>query len=268
MTEAVGKHLHLHVAWSWEEALEEQRSIAEGAFCKATGSRQRTGELRGCRHDLHTLAAATGGRFDDQRQGQLACCLLQLLQLLRGAIVTREHRHTRGPHPSLGDNLRSHRLDGRRGWSDKNQPRVRAGRSKCSVLGEKSVARMNCACPGRARRVQNPLNVEIAIASGRAADANRRVGFPHVTCPGIRFGVNSDGADPEPARGPKDAAGNLAAVGNQQTIDHSSPIHMRRIPSRVGSAAALCAAARHRPRIRRVSAGSITPSSQSRADAK
>ena len=61
-----------------------------------------------------------------------------------------------------------------------------------------------------------------------------------------------------------DAAGDLAAVGNQDLGEHRCA-YIRNTPNFVAGIGAFSVAASERPSTRRVSAGSITPSSHSRA---
>jgi hypothetical protein len=81
--------------------------------------------------------------------------------------------------------------------------------------------------------------------------------------PGIGFGEHGDRFDAHAPRGAGDAAGDLAAIGDQQGCEHAG--YIRNTPKRVGCTGAFSVADSDRPTTRRVSAGSITPSSQSRA---
>ena len=87
------------------------------------------------------------------------------------------------------------------------------------------------------------------------------VGFADVERLRVGDGIYRDGADAEAPGGADDAAGDLAAIGYEQGLDH-----MRNTPKRgASSTGALSVAARARPSTSRVWAGSITPSSHSRA---
>ena len=122
----------------------------------------------------------------------------------------------------------------------------------------------------RARRLDDAGDVEITLASGRRPDVHRLVRLPYVARRRVGIGEHRDGAQAQPARSAKDAARDLAAIGNQETLDHAPlrfrPPYIRNTPKGAGSAGALPAAASARASTRRVSRGSITPSSHSRAD--
>ena len=83
----------------------------------------------------------------------------------------------------------------------------------------------------------------------------------------VGLGIDRDGRDPEPARGADHPTGDLSAIGDQDLAEQA---HIRKTPKRVGSSAkpeigALRLAEIANARVIRVSTGSMTPSSHSRA---
>ena len=107
--------------------------------------------------------------------------------------------------------------------------------------------------------------IEIALARRGGTDADRLVGKAHVQRVAVGLGVDGDGAQAQPARGADDAAGDFAAVGNQDALEHGRP-HILKMPKGVSpSSGRQVEAASASASTLRVSAGSITPSSQSRA---
>ena len=64
-------------------------------------------------------------------------------------------------------------------------------------------------------RRQQRLNVEVALLSRRRADAHRFVGLPHMQGAGIGVAEDRNRAIAKRLRGTGDAAGDLAAVGDQ-----------------------------------------------------
>src|SRR5204863_4309153 len=97
-----------------------------------------------------------------------------------------------------------------------------------------------------------------------------QVGHGDVQRVAIGFGIDRDGAKTHGPRRPDDATGDLAAVGNQQGAKSAEwrgrwHHHILKMPKRVGSIGALDDADSPSPSTSRVSAGSITPSSHSRA---
>ena len=99
-------------------------------------------------------------------------------------------------------------------------------------------------------------------AVGITVDADAGVGFGHMRTLGVGVGVDRDGADTKASTGGKDAPGDLATVGDQNTGDHRRLRYILKTPKFdapwIGP---LAIADRHIPRTVRVSRGSMTPSS-------
>ena len=104
---------------------------------------------------------------------------------------------------------------------------------------------------------------EVALGDRRGTDVHSLVGEGAVAGVGVGVGIDRDGGDPHPAGGVDDAAGDLAAVGDEDPGEH----HIRNTPKRVSSIGAFSAARSDRATTSRVVRGSMMPSSQSRAEA-
>ena len=138
------------------------------------------------------------------------------------------------------------------------------------ALGQKAVAGMHGFGAALARRFDHAFDVEIAVARPRRPEQHGLIGHGDMHRVAVGLGIDRDRAQAHRPRGADHAAGDLAAIGDQQgakppvlfgAIHH----HILNRPKRVGSIGALVAADRPRPSTSLVSAGSITPSSQSRA---
>src|SRR6185437_5327636 len=123
-----------------------------------------------------------------------------------------------------------------------------------------TVARMNCARPTLPSGRQQTLHVEITLRGGGTAKVDGLVRLIRVTRLRVGVGVNRDRSDAEATTRTDDAHRNLAAVRDQNGFDH-----ILKTPKGVGGISAFVAAESPRPSTRRVSTGSITPSSQRRA---
>ncbi len=75
----------------------------------------------------------------------------------------------------------------------------------------------------RPRRVDDRGDVEIAVARRRRPDRPGLVGERDVQCPAVGLGIDRDRGDPHPPRGADDAAGDLAAIGDQDLAEHVRP---------------------------------------------
>ncbi len=75
------------------------------------------------------------------------------------------------------------------------------------------------------------LDIEVALGRGRRPDADRFVGHLHMQSFGVGIGINRHRRDPHPMRSPDDAAGDLAAIGNQDLLEQTAPVAHRPSPS-------------------------------------
>ena len=157
----------------------------------------------------------------------------------------------------LAADLGAHRLDrlGRR--ADPDQPGVLDGTGEVGVLGQEAVARVDRVRPGPAGSLDDQVAAEIGVGGRVAREPYGEVGLAHERQSGVGVGVHGHGLDAEASAGGEDAAGDLAPVGDEESLDHVRntpypwapvqvvlPMTLRQIASTV-----------------RVSRGSMTPSS-------
>jgi hypothetical protein len=81
---------------------------------------------------------------------------------------------------------------------------------------------MDRAGAGSFGRCQDLLGAQIALGDGCGANRDRFVREPRVHGVAIRLRAHRDGTHAERASGPNDAAGNLAAIGDQQRFHHGA----------------------------------------------
>ncbi len=80
---------------------------------------------------------------------------------------------------------------------------------------------------GCERGVDDGVDREVALAARSGADADGAVREPHVQGGAVGVGVDRDGLDTEIARGADHAAGDLAAVRDQERVEHERSIVAR-----------------------------------------
>ena len=88
------------------------------------------------------------------------------------------------------------------------------------VLGKKAVAGMDGVGAGDLAGGEQRGNVEIAVARRRRADADAFVGEPHMHGVGIGGRMHRDGRDAELLAGAQDAQRDLAAIGDEDLLEH------------------------------------------------
>ena len=77
-------------------------------------------------------------------------------------------------------------------------------------------------------RVEDALGAEVGVARRRGADPHGDVGLAHVARTGVGVGVDGDRADAQAAQRADDPDGDLAAVGDEDGLEHAR--HIRKTP--------------------------------------
>ena len=219
-------------------------------------------------NDRHALAATTSRRLDEQWIADALRGRDEFGIRHPGHACSRDDRHAAFGDVRLGANLVAHDLERVDARPDEHDPRRRAGLRKVRVLRQESVARVDRAGTGRLGGGHDRVDVEVAVVRGRRSDAHGDVGEPDVPRAGIRVAVDGDRADAHRSKRADDAAGDLAAIGDQDALEGSCLGHRRHIRNspKAGSGSGVAAqTSSASPRIVRVSAGSMMPSSQRRA---
>ena len=216
----VAKDLHLHVTLARKIFLENELAVAEGGARLVAGGVERARQLGRLGHDPHAAPAAARGRLDEERKAQPYRFLREAVRLLRLAVIARHGRDASGLHDGLGLRLVADGADGGRAWVDEDDPGLGAGLREIGVLREKAVARMNGLRAALARGIQDARDRKIAVARRAGPDQVRLV--RHGDMHGLRIGrgINRDGANAETARGADDPARDLAAIGDQDRVEH------------------------------------------------
>ena len=166
-------------------------------------------------HDAHALAAAARHRLDEERKSHGLRLLREPRLRLLYPKVARDNRHACDLHQFLRLILHAHHADGSCRRADEDDAGRGAGFCELGALGEKPVARMQRLGGGCLRRLDKGGNIEVACGSVGGADAHGRIGETRMQRVCIGVGVDRDDAHAEPLRRAGDAAGDLAAVGDQ-----------------------------------------------------
>ena len=259
----VGEHLDLDVAGPLQIAF-DQHPVVGKRRCRLLPSRgQRRGEVGRRGYYAHAAAATAGDRLDHDGKADPRCLVCQKLGILAVAVVAGQQRHRRCFHQRLGGGFRSHGAHRAGWWADEDDPRRGAGFGEGRIFRQEAVAGMNRLGAGGAGSFDDAGNVQIAVARRGRPDRVGSVRGLDVQRVGVGFGIDRDRLDPQPSGGPDDAAGDFASVGNQQGAEHRG--HIRNTPKRVSCRGLFRAADNESPSTRRVSAGSMMPSSHRRA---
>ena len=102
----------------------------------------------------------------------------------------------------------------------KTMPCLLQRRAEGGALGEEAVAGMHGFGAGRLAGLDDLLGDEIALRGRRRADMHRLVGHLDMHRVAVGIGIDRDGGDPHLPRRLDDAAGDLAAIGDQDFLEH------------------------------------------------
>ncbi len=216
----VEEHLDLDVARALHVALDQHGVVAEAVDRLALAGRQRRVELLAGQHHAHALAAAAGARLDQHRVADAVGLAPEQRRILVGRVVAGHEPHAGLFHQLLGLGLQAHRADRRRRRADERDARVGAGLRELLVLAEEAIARVDGLRTGRLGRLDDAFPAQVAVARRGLADAHGLVAGGHVAGVGVGVGIDGDALDAQAARGRRDSAGNLAAVGDQDLGEH------------------------------------------------
>ena len=212
----VAEHLDLDMPRLLDIFLDEHAVVAEARL----GLRLRRDEaflhLLAAIGDAHALAAAAGAGLDHHRIADLVGDLDRLLGVLDHAEMTGNRRDLRLRRELLRLDLVAHRLDGLDVGSDKHDAGLFERPGEGGVLRQEAVAGMDRLGAGRLGRGDDLADIEIGLGGLRRADRNGLVGHIDVQRVAVGLGIDRHGLDAEPARGPDDAAGDLAPIGDEQ----------------------------------------------------
>jgi hypothetical protein len=208
----VAQHLHLDVPGVLDVTLDVEATIAEVALRLAARALDLAGELFRLPDDAHPLAAAAGGRLDQQRKPHLQGPLAET-----GRIVVLDgrgrHRKAGLGHEGARPYLVAHQVDGLGAWSDEADAGGLDLAGECGVLGQESVARMDRTGPRRKRGVENGVAVEVGRHRSAAVQLDRLIGLRHGRRQAVQRMMNHHGT-PQPLRlhAAQDAQGDFARL--------------------------------------------------------
>ena len=124
------------------------------------------------------------------------------------------------PGELLAFDLVAHRGDGLGIGPDEGDAGLGQRLGEGFALGEKAVARMHGLGAGLLAGCDDLVDDQIALRRRRRADQHRLVGHLDMERVAVGVGIDGDGRDAHAPGGLDDAAGDLAAIGNQDLLEH------------------------------------------------
>ena len=170
--------------------------------------------------DPHALAAAAGGGLDHHRIADLVGDLHRVLVVLDDAEIARHGRDVGLGGRLLGFDLVAHRGDRAGVGADEDDAGLGQRPREGLALGQEAVAGMHRLGAGLAAGLDDLVDHQIAFGRRRRPDQHGLVGHLDMQRVAVGFGIDRDGLDPHAARGLDDPAGDLAAIGDQNSFEH------------------------------------------------
>ena len=120
----------------------------------------------------------------------------------------------------LALDLVAHRLDGLHVRPNERDPRRLQRLGETRVLGQEAVAWMDRLGAGLLGGLDNLVHHEIGLGGRRRPDRHGLIGHPYMHRVAIRLGIDRHRLDAHAPCGLHDTAGDLAAIGDENFIEH------------------------------------------------
>ncbi len=219
VAERVAQDLHFDVPRLLDELFQIEPAVFEIGFGFGLRGGEGVLEFVGPVDRAHALAAAARGRLEHHGIPDLA---------RRGQRFGGRNEdagaggggHFGFLHDGFGRGLIAHLLDHRGCGADEGQPMIGADLREARVLGQEAVTRMH-RVGARNQRGRNDVgDVEVRARARAGTDAVRFVGAGDVQRGAVRFGKDGDRFGAGLVRGAVDPQRDLAAVRNQNLLEH------------------------------------------------
>ena len=217
----VAQDLELDVVRVLDELLDVDPGVAEGLLRLAARGVIAFDQRNVVVGHAHPAPAAAGDGLDHDRVADPLGHRQRVLLVLHHAVRAgrRGHAGLLGQRPA--DRLVLQRVHGARVRADEPDVAALADVGEVGVLGQETVAGVDGIHVGDLGRADDPVNAQIALAGGRFADADGLVRQLHVHRVGVRLRIDRHRADVQFLAGADDADGNLAAIGDQNFLEHA-----------------------------------------------
>ncbi len=197
--------------------------MPKAASASRCAVRERLRQFVGRANDAHAAAAAAVAGLDDDRVAEVGGDLLGLLLGLDGAVAAGQRADTRLLHRPAGARLLAHQADHRRARADELDVAGLAHLGEVGALGEEAVAGVDGIGAGDLGGADDGGHVQVALAAARRTDADVLVGEADVQAVLVGLGLDGDRLDAQFPAGADDAQRDLAAIGNQDLLEHAGP---------------------------------------------
>ncbi len=220
----VGENLELDVAGIGQVLLQVHVPDAEGVGGDGLGGCEGVQQLLFTGHDGHPDASPASRGLDDHGITEVAsdgCCLRRRGDALGAA---RDDGNAGLHHLPPGGRLVAHEFQHPARRPYEPDPFPFAGGGEARVLGQEAVTGMDRVGAASLGGIDDLLSGQVALRSRRRPDEERLVGVLGEEGVLVRLGIHGHRANAHLAAGAHDADGYLAPVGDEDLLDHVTPL--------------------------------------------
>ena len=218
----IREDLNFNAARIHDELFDEHPVVAEGRLRLRAGARQTLAEFALRMGNAHALAAPARRGLDHDGIADLGRDFCGLRVLGDDAKMAGNGGNIGLCRGLLALDLVAHGGHGRRVRADEHDADCRQCLGKRRAFRKKTVARMHRLGAAPPAGIDDFFDREIALRGRRRADRYRQIRHLDVERIRIRVGIDRNGFDPHAARGLDDSTGDLAAIGDQDTLEHAA----------------------------------------------
>ncbi len=204
-----------------DELLDVDGAVAECRVRLGARSGKRALELVLRRDEAHALSSTARCGLEQNREARVGRGAPELLEPDR-AVRAGYERDAGRAHRLLRTHLVAHLLDDVRGRPDEDDVVVVTRADELRVLREEPVTRVHGVAPGCLRGGDEIRDPQVALRSGRRADAHRLVCELDVERVAVRRRVDGHGLDPELVERADHAHGDLASIRDEHAVEHAA----------------------------------------------
>ena len=216
---AIAEDLHLDVAGAFDELFQVEAGVLEIGLREPLHTVPGGGQRVSVAHQPHPDAAAARGALEHHGVADAVGRGLRAGEVGQ-QVGAGQQRHAVGGGQRAGGVLEAEGAHLRRVRADEGDAGGLADVGEGGVFREEAVAGVDGARAGGPRGGEDRVGVEVALRGRGRADAHRLVGLADMGRVGVGFGVDRDAAQAELAQRAQDAAGDGAAVGDQDGVEH------------------------------------------------
>ena len=217
---AVAEHLDFDVARPLQIFFQINRVVAERGLRLGARHGEARRQLVLGADQLHAAATAARGRFEHQRESDVARQAKRLGVRADAAVGAGNDRNAELLSGALGRDLVAHQADVLGPRPDEVHVMLAEDFGKARILRQKAVAGMHGVGAGDLAGREQRRNIEVAVLGRRRPDADAFVGEAHMHGVFVRGRMDRDGRNAKLLAGAQHPQRDFPTVGDQDFVEH------------------------------------------------